>query len=103
MYNGSFTLTKFVSKTIGGSNSKQYLPWPPWVMRQEIETRISVLRPPRWPREVLFCVTGAGSIVHTLPMETQLKHCVIQGCQGKQERVIAGRNFKRFLPKTSPM
>ncbi len=31
--NGSFTLAKFVSKTVGDSDMQQsllYLPWPPW-------------------------------------------------------------------------
>jgi hypothetical protein len=49
--NGSFTLVKFVSKTISDSVMKQYLPWPPWAMRQEIETILSVSRNPRWPRQ----------------------------------------------------
>jgi hypothetical protein len=30
LYDGSFTLAKFVSKTISDSGMKQYLPWPPW-------------------------------------------------------------------------
>jgi hypothetical protein len=42
-------------ETISDSNTRQsllYLPWPPWAMRQEIETILSVLRRPRWPRQV---------------------------------------------------
>jgi hypothetical protein len=51
---------------------KQHLPWPPWVMQQDIETILSLSRCPRWPRKVLFCVAVAGVIAHTLPIETQL-------------------------------
>ncbi len=50
---------------------KQCLHWPPWATRQEIETILSGSHHPRWPR--LFCVAVAGVIMHTLPMETQLK------------------------------
>ncbi len=49
---GSFTLAKIVSETLSDSDMKQYLPWPPWVMRQEIETILSVLCHPRWPMQV---------------------------------------------------
>jgi len=45
-------LAKFVSKTVSDSNMKQYLPWPPWAMQQEMETILSVLRRPRWPMQV---------------------------------------------------
>jgi hypothetical protein len=31
---------------------RQYLPWPPWAVQQEIETILSVSRHPRWPRQV---------------------------------------------------
>jgi len=31
---------------------KQYLPWPPWVTRQETETILSMYCHPRWPRQV---------------------------------------------------
>jgi hypothetical protein len=69
-------MVTFVSKTVGNSNTQQspqqYLPWPPWAARQEIETILSVSHCPRWPRQVLFCVAVAGVITHTLPMETQL-------------------------------
>jgi hypothetical protein len=62
---GSFTLAKFVSETVSDSDIKQYLPWPPWATRQEIETILSVSRLPRWPRQVncdcrccqRYCVT----------------------------------------------
>ncbi len=30
---GLFTLAKFISKTIGDSDRKQYLPWPPRAVR----------------------------------------------------------------------
>ncbi len=43
------------SETVGDSNTRQsllYLPWPPWVMRQEIETILSVSCHPRWPRQI---------------------------------------------------
>jgi hypothetical protein len=49
---GSFTLEKFVSKNVSDSDMKQYLPWPPWVTRQEIETILSVLRHTRRPMQV---------------------------------------------------
>jgi hypothetical protein len=52
---------------------KQYLTWQPWVTQQEIETILSVSCRPRWPRQVLFCAAVASVIVHTSPMETQLK------------------------------
>jgi hypothetical protein len=32
VFNGSFTLAKFVSETISDSDMKQYLPWSPWAM-----------------------------------------------------------------------
>ncbi len=48
---GSFTFVKFVSKTVIDSDMKWYLPWPPWVMQQEIETILSVSCHPRWPRQ----------------------------------------------------
>jgi len=51
-HNGSFTLPKFVSETISNSDMKQYLPWPPWLTQQEIETILSVSRCPRWPMQV---------------------------------------------------
>jgi hypothetical protein len=44
IHKGSFTLAKFVSETVSDSDMKQYLPWPPWAMRQEIETILSVSR-----------------------------------------------------------
>jgi hypothetical protein len=50
--NRSFTLAKFVSETVSDSNMKQYLPWPPWVTWQEIETILSVSHCPRWPIQV---------------------------------------------------
>jgi len=72
-------MVTFVSKTVGNSNTqqspwaaRQYLPWPAWAVQQEIETILSVLHCPRWPRQVLLCVAVAGVITHTLPMETQL-------------------------------
>jgi hypothetical protein len=43
------------SETVGNSDMRQsllYLPWPPWAMRQEIETIPSVSCHPRWPRQV---------------------------------------------------
>ncbi len=43
------------SETISDSNMRQSLlclTWPPWAMRQEIETILSVLCRPRWPRQV---------------------------------------------------
>jgi hypothetical protein len=49
---GSFTLVKFVSEIVSDSDMKQYLPWPPWVTRQEIETILSVSHHPRWPMQV---------------------------------------------------
>jgi hypothetical protein len=52
------------------------LPWPPWVMQQEIETILSVLHRPMWPRQVLFCVADVGIIMHTLPMEILLKEAM---------------------------
>ncbi len=70
--NGSLTLAKFVSEIIGDSDMKQYLPWPPWVTQQEIETILSVSCRPRWPRQALFCAAVAGVIAHTSPMETWL-------------------------------
>ncbi len=48
----SFTLAKFVSETVSDSDMKQYLPWPPWATRQEIETILSVSHLPRWLRQV---------------------------------------------------
>ncbi len=36
--NGSFILANFVSETVSDSDMKQYLPWPPWVTQQKIET-----------------------------------------------------------------
>ncbi len=66
-------MAKFLIKTVSNSATKQYLPWPPWVTRQEIETILSVSRRLRWPRQALFCVAVAGVILHTLPMETWLK------------------------------
>jgi hypothetical protein len=33
-YYGSFTLAKFVIKTVGNNDTQQYLPWPPWAARQ---------------------------------------------------------------------
>ncbi len=46
-----FTLVKLVSETVGDSDTKQYLPCPPWVTWQKIETILSLLlRRPRWPR-----------------------------------------------------
>jgi hypothetical protein len=71
--NGLFTLAKFVSETIGNSHMKLYLPWPPWLMQQEIETILSVLRLPMRPRQILFGATVAGIITHTSPMEILLK------------------------------
>ncbi len=68
------------------SNTEQYLPWPPWSERREIETILSVSCRPRWPRQVLFCVDVAGVIAHTLPMETRLKSVVCgQGKWGWQK------------------
>ncbi len=62
---GSFALATFVSETVGDSVAqqspwaarqspwvaRQYLPWPPWVAQQEIETILSVSHRPRWPRQ----------------------------------------------------
>jgi hypothetical protein len=55
-------LVTFVSETVGNSGTsnmqqspwaaRQYLPWPPWVAQQEIETILSVSCHPRWPRQV---------------------------------------------------
>jgi hypothetical protein len=45
-------------------------------MRQEIETILSVLHRPRWPRQVMFGATVAGIITHTLPMEILLKEAM---------------------------
>jgi len=72
---GLFTLGKFVSETIGNSDMTQFLDWPPWAMPQEIETISSVSRNQRRPKQVLFCVAGAGIIMHTLPMETLRNSC----------------------------
>ncbi len=60
-----FTLTR---ETVSDSSMKQYLPWPSWVMQQEIETILSVLCHPRWPRQVNshchchwhYCITFAN-------------------------------------------
>ncbi len=49
---GSFTLVKFVSENVSHSDMKQYLPWPPWVTRQEIETIVAVSHHPRWSMQV---------------------------------------------------
>jgi hypothetical protein len=60
--NGSFAFVKIVSETVSDSDSgnmKQYLPWPPWLMRQKIETIQSVLCHLRWPMQVLFHVAVA--------------------------------------------
>jgi hypothetical protein len=59
------------SETVGDSNMRQsllYLPWLPWVMRQEMETILSVSCRPRWPRQVngdcccrrCYCITFAN-------------------------------------------
>jgi hypothetical protein len=42
--NGSFTLANFVSETVSKSDMKQYLPWPPWVTQQKIETILYLCR-----------------------------------------------------------
>jgi hypothetical protein len=75
MITGSSTLATFVSKTVSDSDIRQspwamwqYLPWPPWVAPQEIETILSVSHLPRWPRQVNsvcrchrhYCVTFAN-------------------------------------------
>ncbi len=77
-----FTLAKFVCETVSDSDTKQYLPWPRWVTEQEIETILSVLHRPRWPRQVLYCVAVAGIIAYTLPIETWLNRWqkCIQAC-----------------------
>ncbi len=62
--NGSFTLATFVSETVGDSDKRQSpwaaqqdLPWLPWPARQEIETILSVLHCPRWPRQEQWWVS----------------------------------------------
>ena len=53
--NGLFTLMKCVSETVSNSDTLQplpYLPWPPWAARHKIEMIPSLLRRPRWPRQV---------------------------------------------------
>jgi hypothetical protein len=59
-------MAKFVSETVSDSESdsdmKQYLPWPPWVTRQKIETILSVSCRPRWSMQVLFRVAVAVAV-----------------------------------------
>jgi hypothetical protein len=46
---------QLVSKPISNSDTKQYLPWPPWVMQQKIETILSALCRIRWSSQVVSC------------------------------------------------
>jgi hypothetical protein len=67
-FNGSFTLVKFVSKTVGNSDmplSLLYLPRPPRVVQHKIEMILSVSCHPRQPRQVQSGVAVAGIIVLT--------------------------------------
>ncbi len=81
MCNGSSTLAKFVSETIGDSDTKQCLDHLGWHDTDRIVSisccaaqggQFLVSCHPRWSRQVLFCVAVTIIITHTLPMEMSL-------------------------------
>jgi len=61
--NWSFTLTMLFWQKCRQQKQSMFLPWPPWAAWQEIETILSVLHHPRWPRQEQWWVSLVDGII----------------------------------------
>jgi hypothetical protein len=69
---GSFTLAKFVSKTIGNSDTQQYLPWPPWVARHKNRNDPICVAPPKEAKQVSKVILHCDITLNFVNVNTAL-------------------------------